>query len=420
MPHINLESPQTLAESLQVSVSTVYRWIRDGKLVVSSDASGMTIPIDPNIDFFLAKERARWNREPQTWVPSELVDYDQWHQLLDGFCWLLKVCYSTPEEIKRKKFRLDSLFANYIRLNYVSNEKLRRVFGDSFSNRGLIISDLKRGWYNECSFAFPIRTSSLGLSFGDISANIPISADRFTFPSWRITSFYYSVYFYLRSLCVAKQAHFRFSEHGGTIAAFKNNLLSPLSRVLWRFPFSIDYLPRRRVRRSLLPVSTIPHLRYGYSAHPRTPHYTPLGLYEEIYGSFRKRSRKRLKPIHYTLLDYLHDFRVWANYLDIDNLLSLWGGGYKAFLDQNLSTILFFVGGFSELCVISIFGEKEYLKQLQSFYDGFVSNAPSLEEDFAKTPLFQRLQIFEELGFVRGRIELQSKPDPHAIVVTRL
>ncbi len=116
------------------------------------------------------------------------------------------------------------------------------------------------------------------------------------------------------------------------------------------------------------------------------------------------------------LFDYLHDFRIWANYLDIDNLLSLWGAGYKGFIDQNLSVILFFIGGIAELCYISVFSEKQYLDQLQSFYDLFATNNPELESEFAKTSLYQRLLIYNGFGLVKGQITLKQESNLNSVI----
>ena len=118
------------------------------------------------------------------------------------------------------------------------------------------------------------------------------------------------------------------------------------------------------------------------------------------------------------LFDYLHDFRIWANYLDIDNLLSLWGSGYKTFIDQNLSMLLFFIGGISEIGYLSVFEESHYLKQLQSLYDLFVTNNPELESEFINTPVYQRLLIYNGLGLVNRKITLKQKDVLNLVVTT--
>jgi hypothetical protein len=112
----------------------------------------------------------------------------------------------------------------------------------------------------------------------------------------------------------------------------------------------------------------------------------------------------------------LHDFRIWANYLDIDNLLNLWGPGYKTFIDQNLSVLIFFIGGISEICYLSIFGEKCYLEQLQSLYYSFIANSPELESDFVNTPVYQRHIIYNQMKIISKSIILNKKVGPNEIV----
>src|SRR5205085_8990121 len=107
----------------------------------------------------------------------------------------------------------------------------------------------------------------------------------------------------------------------------------------------------------------------GYARHPCPPHRSGRQIVDHIYQVFTERGRTGAKPTRYGLFDYLHDFRVWANYLDIDNLLSLWGEGYKAFLDHNLALFLFFIGAMAAVCYMSVLGPAEYVAQLQGLYD---------------------------------------------------
>ncbi|HMF85865.1 MAG TPA: hypothetical protein VK598_05890 [Nitrospiraceae bacterium] len=104
----------------------------------------------------------------------------------------------------------------------------------------------------------------------------------------------------------------------------------------------------------------------------------------------------------------MHDFRVWANYLNIDDLLRLWGSGYKSFIDQNLSLLLFFVGGIAELCYIACAGQARYLHQLQQMYDLTTKNLLISSSEFKNTPLYQRHMIYKNLGFIRRVIDPQS------------
>jgi len=409
-----------LADILQVSPSTIYRWIKSGKLAAKKVGRSYQVPTHENSQFIVEKLRRKWDKPLRAWVPKEIQGYNEWHLLIDEFCWLFKICYSSREEIKRRDFRLDRLFAHYIQYHRITTSKVKAIFANINNlNYPLITNDLKRGWYNELAYSVPIKNSTLGLTFSDISNNTQISDIRFSFPSWRIISAYYSVYFYLRAITLQKQTNFRLQEHGATISAFNNNLLQPLKRTIWKFPLDIDFTPGQRIYRRELLIEKLGYTHYKYCRHPRIPYRTPLEIFENIYKVFGRKSKSQKRRRLYTLFDYLHDFRIWANYLEIDNLLHLWGAGYKSFIDQNLSTILFFIGGIVEICYLSVFGSEQYLHELQNFYNLFAANNSSIESEFVNTPLYQRLQIFKALEFVNGRIELIEKPNPNAVIIEK-
>jgi excisionase family DNA binding protein len=419
MPTENTIPIKEIINLAGVTESTVYRWIKTGKLKATKNGKAYSILFSENKDFLLAQLKKKHNKPQSAWTPKELEEYSEWHELLDEICWLIKICYSPREDIKRKRFRADRLFVNYLSSNKITLGKVKRVFSSN-TNPGHkpITNDIKRGWYNELSYLVPLKTSTLGMSFNDIDLNKTDSNVRFAFPSWRITSAYYSIYFYLRAITIQKQDGFRLQEHSATISTFKNNLFQPLADTLWKFPFDISFIPKTRVYKKDLLIERLLHTRFGYSNHPRPPHRTPNQIYNHIYKTFRKKSKLKAKSIRYMIFDYLHDFRVWANYLDIDNLLSLWGSGYKSFIDQNLSLFLFFIGGMVEICYLSVFSEKEYLKQLQSFYDLFATNNPELESEFIKTSIYQRLLIYNGLGLVNGRITLRKESDLNSVITT--
>ncbi len=412
-------SIQDIVQFTGVTTGTVYKWIRTGKLKAIKEGKNYDIPFTENKDFLLAQLKKKREKLQLAWTPKEIEDYSEWHELLDELCWLIKICYSSKDDIKHKRFRLDQLFVNYLTFHKVTLKKVSQAFASNPKPNFLrVTDDLKRGWYNELSYALPLRKSTLGLSFSDITLNKEDSSIRFAFPSWRITSAYYSAYFYLRAITLQKQDGFRIQEHNATILGFKNNLLQPLMRALWKFPFDIIYTPKTRVYKRNLLIENLGHTRYNYSCHPRPPHRTASQIFERVYKSFSKKAKLRTKPSSYMLFDYLHDFRIWANYLDIGNLLNLWGSGYKTFIDQNLSTLLFFIGGISEIGYISVFGDAKYFEQLQGLYNLFIANNPELESEFINTPIYQRHLIYNEIGFAKSKIVLKAKVNLNVVVAT--
>lgn len=411
---IQLRTIEELANEMLVTPGTVKNWVRRGRFPVN--AKGEIVFEGEALRELYAEEMpAIERRMAASWEPGEIRQFLDWHEVLDGMTWLLKVAHSDPADIKPRKFSAEVLFINYlIGQKPFSIASLGREFpADAIKRRRAITDDLKRGWYNELAFHDPPRSSSLGMSFRDIELNKINSANRFAFPSWRITQAYYCTYFYLRAVCQQKTGFFRLAEHNATVCTFRSSVQKPLERLIWKFPFSILYEPGVRIDRSKL-FGNYPHLRFGYSNHPRGG-TTPKKVFEHILSNFRRAARRAKHPNSYGVFDFLRDFRVWANYQNIDDLLNLYGSGYKAFLDQNLSLLLFFIGGISELAYMSCFSAESYIQELQSFYNLFACNNDNLKGRFLSTPLMQRLAIFKALGIVSGDVTLQQDKDINVV-----
>jgi hypothetical protein len=120
---------------------------------------------------------------------------------------------------------------------------------------------------------------------------------------------------------------------------------------------------------------------------------------------------------HYTLFDYLHDFRIWANYLEIEHLLNLRGPGYKAFLDQSLATILFFVGGIAELVFLACTSETIFRNRCQRFFEVVAASSTDIADKYSLMPPAQRIEVYTQLDLMRRGIEYAPKPDPNRVQV---
>jgi len=407
---------------LGVSPSTVYRWLKEGKLEARPINGRLKlVESQSNSDFIQKKFREHIDKPVRAFVPKGITKYNDWHTILDELVWLFKICYSDKSRIKKKRFKLELIFQNYLKENKVTLSKLSRVFeSNERPNQRLISDDLQRGWYNELAFLVPLKKSTLGLSFNDLDINSEISFQRFAFPSWKIIETYYSIYFYLRAITLLKTSNFRLEEHKSTITCFKNNLLKPLERVIWKFPLNISYIPEVRCNRKSLYLNKLNHLRFQYSYHPRPPHKDAFQIFDDIYNAFRRKAKAKNSQSHYTIFDFLLEFRIWANYLDINNLLSLHSSGFKGFLDQNLSLLLFVIGGISELCFISVVGANKYVNLLQRLYDLFASNNPELEKEFSCTAIFQRSFIYQKLGFIEKTIQLRPAENLNVLELLEL
>ncbi len=397
------------AQHYEIPTSSVYSWIRKGKLNVSRNNRRLIIFKDELFSSFISELfKKQYEAELELNFPDELLGYSDWHQTLDYYSWLFKVFYTPPNDIKKKRFNIRYVFENYLITNKIDLLKIKRFFYSRGISSKNISDNLKRSWYNELAFIYPLKNATLGLSFSEITENSKISNMRFSFPSWKITECYYSSYFYLRSIALYKNPNFRVEEHKSTLNTFKNNALESMRNTLWKFPLDIEYKPKTKFFVSKTLAGQLKHLKYKYCNHPRTPNLSPLEIAKVIYTNFQKRGKRLNKPTHYTLFDYLLEFPIWANYLDIDNLLNLYGKGFKGFLDQNLSLLLFFIGGITELIYISVFGEDQYIKELQNLYTLFANKNSEIKDNFIYSSVYQRMKIFKLRGFITKEILIES------------
>jgi excisionase family DNA binding protein len=406
-----------LAAFLGVSSGTVRRWIRGGRIQAVKERGVLLIPVSQ--EFILEQLRRRRTSSTRSpYTPTELKSYSQWHETLDQLVWLLKTSYASREMLKKRRFRLDSLFAAYIKSNKLAIPAIRRALNSPTPRRWrLIEDDLKRGWYNELAYCTPTRPSTLGLGFADVQANMDVSGSRFAFPSWPIIKAYYAAYFFLRSIALQKQPALRLEEHGAAVRVFKHNVVGAIDSVLWCFPLNIMHSPGHPTVNKAVLEQRFPHWRFAFARHPREPHPSPAECVKRLGNVLRRRSRRNGRTTTYGLFDLLHDFRVWVNYRDIDSMLHLWGGGYRAFLDMNLGALLFFIGGTAELAFIATRGAPAYVKQLQSVYELLTESNATLCKQFRASPLYQRHQIYIQLGLVREGLQLRVQEDPHAVSV---
>jgi hypothetical protein len=130
---------------------------------------------------------------------------------------------------------------------------------------------------------------------------------------------------------------------------------------------------------------------------------------------FRKHAARSPKAGTYTLFDYLRGFRIWANYLEIEHLLNLRGAGYKAFLDQALAFILFFVGGLTELVFIASSSPTRFLNHSQRFYGLLAASSTEVDRAYPELPLAQRLDLFNQLGVLNRHLIYPRRPDPNRV-----
>ena len=79
------------------------------------------------------------------------------------------------------------------------------------------------------------------------------------------------------------------------------------------------------------------------------------------------------------------------------------------FLERNLYTICFFVGGLVELMALSVFGEDDFRHIFSDFYYNYIQDNELLDEKWHKVPQIIRYRIYRHLDIV-GRNPKGFKP----------
>lgn len=352
------------------------------------------------------------NSSDQYYLEKGFVDYLFLHNSIDIFSWILKMYYAEDKEaVKKRKFRLEVIFQNYLIKNKVSLNKISGGLSVEVKKDDLE-SFLLRGWYNELISAYPATTYYLDIGV-NLEANLgdkhPGDQGDFT---WKIVQHYYSILDFTRLVVMSvspdvypKDAGYRISK------VFNNNIKGKLKNKLFFYPFIFDSKT----------VSNIKHPKYCdfcYSNYPRET----LSLKEteeflsQSYTCFKKSNGNE----EIDVLDYLYELRKWANYLQIDPLLELntRKSGYMKFMLKNLSTINFFFAGFAEIIYIAKFGEEAYLELLVNFSRNYIEKVDMFGKENFILPLYVRLRIYKHLGYLSGGIEkIFSKTDPIKLVI---
>jgi hypothetical protein len=324
----------------------------------------------------------------------EIIPYLPYHDFVDRFCWLIKFYYSEKIEVKTKRYKLDALLQRYLLKNEFSMEKLSKTLSINQDIKSLIFH-IQKGWYNEI-----IRSTPLDPDFLNVGTNIKkVNYGESTTFSWNIIQSYYAIYEFTSSLVSSFYGDFNSEEHQKPAKLF-NTCISDISKksaIFFPFLFSSESLKNAIIYPDYL-------IKYKYSKHPRNSSKTIQDIESDVIDAFLALKQKKKTNHKVTLIDFMFDFRVWANYTGIETILELEDGGYLQFLKKNLGVLIFFYAAMSELCVIAKLGEPEFMKLVDRFSNGYLLKNPKLADNRFLIPLFVRLRIYKHMGFIKNDI----------------
>ncbi len=397
----------------KLSKSYIQKLIK-GRYIHASDLSrqgmGVLIDFEGQQKLKVLSEHPEYKEKVLDFNPSyyydyctELINYHPFHDFLDRYSWLIKLYYSDKEDIKRKRYRLDVLFQNFIIKNKFSLEKLAQQIGTS-GNDSKVIFHLQKGWYNELARSVPLSTDFLS-----IGTRIKGSVADATAVSWNITQTYYSIYEYTNSLAFLFEQNINTRQHRKPTNIFTNGTLDKLKKHSLFYPFFLS-------SQNSGPTKYPPHCDFEYASYPRDHSKKLKDINNDVAKAFKRLSKDN-KGHHMSLVDFLYEFRVWANYTGVETIIKLRNGHLLEYLYKNLATINFFVGGIAELSALAKLGEEKYLEVFSLFVNEYVLKQPQFEQNILLVPIFIRHRIYKHLGIISNDFPYLSPMSKDPIVM---
>lgn len=339
----------------------------------------------------------------------ELKEYLEFHDTIDRFAWLIKLRYADKDMLKSKRFRIDELYQLFLRELKYDPDKLTRNLITKNASRKKFKFHLLQGWYNEISAGYPF---SQDFNISSSLDYIEDDSELILFPSWKIIKYYYSVYSFYNSLVFTENSKIKTKEHRKTSLYFNRHQLNKYSKFILKFPFSIYYKKKER-KKSFLKI----HKKEWDYLYARCPRYPEKTIYE-LEKDYRNDLVKRFKfdstgkvADRMTILDILFDFRVWGNYQGIETITELKQGGLLLFLERNLYTIAFFLGGIIELIALAFLGEDNFKSMFSDFYYNYIQDNEMLNEKWYRVPQIVRFRIYRNFSLIRRNPRGFNPPD---------
>ena len=331
----------------------------------------------------------------------EFVDYLFFHNVLDKFCWMLKLHYADRQTVKQKRYRIDTLFQRYIYLNQVNVSKARKCLAKEGCAQKIEFY-LTKGWHNELVRSDPLHPDYLHIGTKLSSCAAPGSGGMV---AWNIVQSYYAFYELWSCIAYAIKPHLQIEGHRIVSREFNNHILGKGRNRLLFYPFTLS---------SATPAGYIPehpkHCQYSYATYPRDTGHDIEKLEHEVQKAFELIGRDKKS----SLIDTLYEFRKWANYTGVQSLLKLTDGAYQGFLMKNLATIVFFAGGMAELAALFSLGEAKYFDMLKRFSKDYIDKNERFARNKYLIPSYIRLRAYKHLGIVSEAIDfiIQEPVDP--------
>ena len=333
----------------------------------------------------------------------DFSDYLYFHNVIDKFCWLIRLHYGDRETVKGKSYRLDILFQQFLLKNNLKESKACECLSPKISLDSLYYY-LSRGWLNE------------------LVRNTPLLPDMFEFGTnlknwsgpgsdglvvWNVIQSYYAIYEYL-SLIVDAVIGLKSTSRGhkAIIKNFDNHVVGKTKDQILFYPFTLQ---------AKTPSSYIPRhpdfCKFQYARYPRETEKNIYDLEQEVQEAFKfiEKEKGPQNP-KCSILGLLYELRIWANDIGVSTLMQLSDGGYQTFLMRNLGAVAFFSGGMAELAFISKVGASKYLECLSGFSSHYIDKHEQFARHKYLLPPYIRLRCYKHLGIIDQSIDFILPP----------
>lgn len=308
-----------------------------------------------------------------------------YHNLLDRFCWTIKLHYSPKTVLMHRRHRLDTLLQYMLVGNNITLDKFHITTKDIQTD--LVMRSLSQGWHNELARSIPLHQDYLKIGTAINPWTSPSSGG---FTTWNIIQSYYAAYAFARCLCSMVQPDLGDAGHDKIRRVFHNNILGTVQSRNVVYPFTLTSESK------LADFPNHPeHCVNMYAAYPRDRNKRVNHLDHDIVTGL-----SCLHDSPASFLTLLHHMRLAANYTEMKQIMKLRDGGYQHFLNMNLSTSIFLFSALCELTVISVIGEASYIDTVTEFHESFVIHHDPLANNINLIPHYIRMRCYKHLNLL--------------------
>lgn len=335
----------------------------------------------------------------------EFVDYLFFHNVLDKFCWLIRLQYGDRDTVKKKRYRLDTLFQRFLLSVKFSTDKASKCqAATSEDELNKLEYHLTKGWLNELVRSDPLHPDMV--QFGTALQAWPGPGSG-GLASWNVIQSYYAFYEFISCIVASISPNVDTRGHKVVGREFANHSLGKGRDRLLFYPFTITNTTKAFPDH---PEFT----KFHYATYPREPGRSINDLEEEIKKAFGLVSKNGKASIY----NLMYELRLWANYTGVSSLMTLTDGGYQKFLMRNLGALVYFVGGMAELAFLSAAGPAYFLGALKRFSTDYIDKHERFARHKYLIPSYVRLRSYKHLGILDAPIDfiIPERIDPIHLV----